>query len=202
MNSSPPDFQAFWALFRHRAMDLARSKSADDPVYDELLEKLQEVEPGLYLEFSAGQSPCELIVTADGNQELFPVARVAVGQAPRVDGWTIQALKPRLGIPKTVTWNRVTVRIDELVFETLQGDDSSLGLRIFVPGLEPADVDAAHNALLRALDHALGEERLAMSVQGTEVLPMPANFNPEAHIPLRDLEQFMDWRDRRRETGA
>jgi hypothetical protein len=64
-------------------MRLARVESADDPVYNELLDKLQEIEPGLCLEFSAGRSPCELIVSADGNQELFPVARVAVGRRER-----------------------------------------------------------------------------------------------------------------------
>lgn len=202
VKSSRSDFQAFWSLFRERATDLARAESADDAVYDELLEKLQEIEPGLYLEFSAGRPECELIVTADGDQELFPVARAAVAQAPRVDGWSVQALKPRLGMPVTAAWEGFGVKIDEVVFEPLQTDDSGLGLRLYVPRLEPADVQAARGALLKALDHALGEERFARSVRFTEVLPRPASFAPDAHIPLRDLEQFMDWRDRRREKGA
>lgn len=202
MQSSSPDFQAFWSLFRERAVHLARAESADDAVYDELLDKLQEIEPGLFVEFSASQAECELIITADGDQDLFPAARAAVAQAPRIDGWTIQALKPRLGMPATASWKGVTVEIDEVVFEPLQTDDSDQGLRIYVPALEQADVAAAHNALLRALDHALGEERFALGVQFTEVVPMPENFDPEAHIPLRDLERFMDWRDRRRERGA
>jgi len=202
VKSSPPDFQCFWSLFRERATHLARAESADDAVYDELLDKLQEIEPGLFVEFSASQPECQLIVTADGDRDLFPAARAAVAQAPRLEGWTIQALKPRLGMPATAAWEGVTVEIDEVVFEPLQAEDADRGLRMYVPGLEHADVDAAHNALLRALDHALGEERFALGVQFTEVLPMPANFDPEAHIPLRDLEQFMDWRDRRRERDA
>jgi hypothetical protein len=202
VKSSPPDFQGFWSLFRERAVRLARVESADDPVYNELLDKLQEIEPGLFIEFSASQPECELIITADGDRELFPAARTAVAQAPRLDCWTVQALKPRLGMPVTAAWEGVAVKIDEVVFEPLQADDSDQGLRMYVPGLQPADVDAAHNALLRALDHALGEERFALGVQFTEVLPMPANFDPKVHIPLRDLEQFMDWRDRRREREA
>lgn len=202
MKSSSPDFQGFWSLFRERAMQLARVESANAAVYDELLDRLQEVEPGLFIEFSASQPECELIITADGDRKLFPAARAAVAQAPRLDGWTVQALKPRLGMPATAAWEGVTVKIDEVVFEPLQADDSDQGLRMYVPGLEPADIGAAHNALLRALDHALGEERFALGVQFTEVLPMPADFDPEVHIPLRDLEQFMDWRDRRRERDA
>ena len=202
VKSSPADFQGFWSLFRQRATQLAGAESADDAVYDELLDKLHEIEPGLFIEFSAGRPECELIITADGDRKLFPAARAAVAQAPRLDGWTIQALKPRLGMPATAAWEGVTVKIDEVVFEPLQADDADQGLRIYVPALDQADVVAAHNALLRALDHALGEERFALGVQFTEVLPMPENFDPEAHIPLRDLERFMDWRDRRRERDA
>jgi hypothetical protein len=198
----PPNFQGFWSLFRERAMRLARVESADDAVYDELLDKLQEIEPGLFIEFSASQPECELIITADGDRELFPAARAAVAQAPRLEGWTVQALKPRLGMPATAAWERVTVKIDDVVFEPLHADDSDQGLRMYVSGLEPADVDAAHNALLRALDHASGEERFALGVQFTEVLPMLANFDREVHIPLCDLEQFMAWRDRRRERDT
>lgn len=202
MKSSSPDFQGFWSLFRERAMHLARVESADNAVYDELLEKLQEIEPGLFIEFSASQPECELIITADGDRALFAAARAAVAQAPRLDGWTIQALKPRLGMPATAAWEGVTVEIDKVVFEPLQADDSDQGLRIYVPGLAQADVDAVHRALLMALDHALGEERFALGIQFTEVLPMPAGFDPDAHIPLRDLEQFMDWRDRRRQRES
>jgi len=202
VNSSLPDFRSFWTFFRERAKHLARAKSADNVIYDELLEKLQQIEPGLFIEFSAGRPECELIITADGDRDLFPVARAAVAQAPRVDGWTIHALKPRLGMPATATWEGLTIDIDEIVFEPLQSDDSDQGLRIYVPGIEQADVDAAHNALLRALDHALGEERLALSIQFTEVVPISADFDPDLHIPLRDLERFMDWRDQRRKGNA
>jgi hypothetical protein len=94
------------------------------------------------------------------------------------------------------------IEIDEGVFEPLRADESDQGLRMYVQGLEQADVEAAHNALLRALDHALGEEWLALGVPFTEVLPMPAIFDSEAPIPLHGLERFMDWRDRRRERGA
>ena len=203
MTSSSPDFHDFWSAFRQCARRLARAESADEAVYDELLDKLQEIEPGLFIEFSGSEAGCELIITADGDRELFPVARAAVAQAPRVDGWTILALRPRLGMPSTAVWEGVEVDLDEVVFEPLGTADSSLGLRLWVPGLDPADAAAAHNALLRALDHTLGEARFAEGVDGgMEVLAMPADFDAAAQIPLRDLEAFMDWRERRRAVGA
>jgi hypothetical protein len=196
------DIRAFWSLFRLRANDLVGSKAADGGAYDELLGQLQEIDPGLYLELATDPSGCELIVTADGEEDLFPQARAVVAAAPQIEGWTIHALKPRLGLPEVTSWEDVTLRTDTMVFDPLERGGADLGLRIFVQGLDPKDADAAHNAVLRALDHALGEERFAASVQYTEVLPLPANATRDDYIALRDLEGFLEWRDRRRAGGT
>jgi hypothetical protein len=173
---SPDDeIRAFWSLFRATASELAASESADSAAYDLLLAGLQKVDAGLSLEFSApDRGASELIVTADGNQDLFPIARAVAAAAPEVAGWTIRALKPRLGLPETARWG------------------------VFVPGLDPEDADAAHNAVLRALDHALGEEMFAVRVYHTEVVPLPVDASTDDYITIRDLESFIEWRDRRR----
>lgn len=189
---------AFWSLFRERASELAAARSADSPIYDQLLAQLQKVDPGLYLEFCSDPHACELIVTADGNRELFPIVRTVVTAAPAIDGWSIRALKPKLGFPKITSWEGFTLRIDDIVFDPLELDGSDLGLRIYVPGIEGKDVEDAHNAVLRALDHGLGEERLAKAVQSTEVRPLPTGAAATDYIPLRDLEKFIEWRKRRR----
>lgn len=201
VTTSLPDFQPFWSLFRARADEIASIRSADEPVYDALLDQLQAIAPGLYLELSVGPGERELILTAEGQSKLFPVVRAAVAQAPRIEGWTILALKPRIEGMTTARWEGVAVEIDAVVFEPLDADDGELGIRMFVPGLDAGDVDAAHNALLRALDHLLGEERFALGVQFTQVLAAPEDFDPETHVPLRDLERFLDWRDKRRRNA-
>jgi len=189
---------AFWSLFRERANDLAVARSADSAVYEQLLGQLQKIDRGLYMEFCSDPGECELIVTADGNQALFTLARTVVAAAPAIDGWKIRALKPKLGCPETACWEGLTLRIDGIVFDPLDGNGSEdLGLRIFVPGIEAEDVENAHSAVLRALDHSLGEEYLAQSVQFTELRPLPADAATDDYIPLRDLEKFIEWRKRR-----
>ncbi len=174
MDGAFTEIAEFWNLFQQCAVDLAVCKSADSPVYDALLEKLQRIDPGLYLEFSAGPGACELIIRAEGNRALFSLVLEVVAAAPVIDGWTILALKPQLGCPKTTQWEGLTLLLADIVFDPLEEDGSSeLGLRLFVPGLEEKDIDDAHNALLRALDHILGEERFAEAVRFTEVLPLP-----------------------------
>ena len=74
---------------------------------------------------------------------------------------------------------------------------------MYVPGLPPERVEDAHNALLRALDHAPGERRFAESVRFTEVLPLPEGASGRDSIPLTELESYIETRrTRREESGA
>ena len=196
MNDAVP---AFWSLFQACALDLAVVNSADSVVYDRLLARLQEIDPALYLEFCAEPGACELIVTAEGERSLFPLVRSIVAEAPAVDGWTIRALKPKIGFPATTRWEALTLNIGDIVFEPLERKGSDeLGLRIFIPGIRATDTEDAHNAVLRAMDHGLGEERLADAVRFVEVRPLPADVNPSNLIPLSELDSYIEWRDRRR----
>jgi len=189
---------AFWRQFEIAAPNLAAISSADHPVYDEVLEHLHAVEPGLYFEFSNSDRLCELIITADGNADLFAAAREVVASAPVVEGWDIRALKPKLGFPERVQWEGVELDLTGLRFSSLERDGTDdLGLVIFVPGLAKKDIDATHNAILRLLDHGLGEERAAAAIQHTEVAPLPFGAPPDETIALVDLERFLDWRCRR-----
>ena len=124
----------FWDLFLECERRLAKAESADDPVYDELLERLHAVHPGLFLEFSSTPGARELIVTAEGDESLFPLVDTIVEAAPEVPGWTVHALRPRTGFPETSRWESVTVTTSDLVFDPLSREGSDdLGLRVFVP---------------------------------------------------------------------
>lgn len=185
----------FWRLFQRRCGALAQLSSADDPVYDELLEQLQRIDPGLFFEFSAEPDDCELIITAEGDRSLFDLVDALVAAAPETPGWRFHALKPKLGFPETAEWEGYEVDIDEVVFLPLSSDDpDELGLRLLVPGLSADDAENAHNALLRAIDHGLGEREFAEAIQHTEVAPLDAPA--DEHIPLVELESFISSRQK------
>jgi hypothetical protein len=183
----------FWQLFERRHAALAQIESADDPVYDELLEQLQQIDEGLFFEFSAEPGDCELIITAEGDSDLFDLVDSIVDAAPPTDGWTFIALKPKLGFPETVQWDGYTVNVAEVRFESLSDPETGeFGLRLLVPGLTDEHAEDAHNALLRALDHALGERAFAETIQFTDVSPLETAKGK--NIPLKDLKQFIEWR--------
>jgi hypothetical protein len=187
----------FWHLFATLSKQLADLTSADDPAYDQLLKQLHRVDPGLFLELATDPGHLELVVTADGNADLFELAEKVVQAAPPLDGWEFVALKPKMGFPETVSWEGVSINIEDVVFDPSTPEQSNeLVLRLLVPGITEQEVDSAHNALLRALDQALGEREFAANVQYTEVEPLlePA----DDYIPLLKLEEFLKWHNKKR----
>jgi hypothetical protein len=187
----------YWELFTELAPRLAELTTAEDPIYDRLQAQLHSVDPRLFIELSADSDERELVITADGNSDLFTLADAVVAAAPRLQGWSILALKPRLGFPESVTWEGVSIHIADVLFDPITPEDSDeLVLQLFVPGISEQEVDSAHNALLRALDHALGEREFAASVQYTEVIPL--NGSGEDYIPLLKLEEFLKWHNKQR----
>jgi hypothetical protein len=186
----------FWKLFQKRKSNLEVINSADHLLYDELLEQLQKINSGLYFEFSLNPEGCELIITADGDRSLFSLVEYIVSAAPNISGWTIFSLKPKIGFPVTTRWENVNVAIKDVVFEPLEREGSGdLGLRIYVPGISGEETEDIHNAILRALDHGLGERKFADSIQYTEVLPLPPNFSCDDFIPITDIERYIAWRN-------
>ena len=185
----------FWRVFQQHAGELAEISSADEPVYDLILDQLQQIHAELYFEFSSEPGEFELIITAEGNSSLFPLVDSIVASAPAIPGWSILSLKPKIGVPVVATWEGIAVTVADVAFEPMERSGSEdLGLRLFVPGLAPEYAEDAHNALLRVLDHALGEREFAESVQYTEVLPLPSDASAEDYIPLVEIENYINWR--------
>jgi hypothetical protein len=66
---------------------------------------------------------------------------------------------------------------------------------------ESGELQDAHNAILRAIDSGLGEERHATSIHHTEVLALPEGADTSELIALTKLDAFIEWRAKRREPG-
>jgi hypothetical protein len=93
MSQSP---SSFWTWFRGFA-DRLRHDHVPDAFQDELLSQLHRYDSRLYFLICTNTSPCELIITADGNRDAFSAADSLVAAAPDLDGWTFIAVKPPMG---------------------------------------------------------------------------------------------------------
>lgn len=199
MATSTPAIDAFWRAFASHAATLAQPDAADDPAYDLCLEPLKELHPSLFLEMCTHEGASELVVTSEGDRDAFPLVREIVARAPKVPGWSFTALKPKIGFPETTTWEGVEVTIADVLFEPLESDsDPRLGLRLYVPELDPDEAEETHNAILAAIDHGLGEEAFAELVGYTDLAEVVEGLDTSDFIPLVELEQYLEWRAKQR----
>jgi len=185
----------FWSTFGRNQAELAWIRSADDPVYDRILEALQDIDSGLYFEFSNNPGYNTLIITADGNKSLFATVDFIVARAPKMPGWTVFALRPAEGFPESARWENFCIKIENVYFNALERPDSGIDLYYMVPGLDEVNKDNCHRALLVATDHGIGEKRFAETVMGTELVPLPAGADISKYLPLVELEPFLNFRE-------
>jgi hypothetical protein len=183
----------FWRCFLDHRAEFAKAGSIDDPVCDVILDALQRVNPGLWFEFCTNPGVHEFIVSAEGKRALFPLVEEIVAKAPEMEEWKIFALKPKLGFPVWNIWEGHEVAIADVVFlPVFHQETRELGLQLFVDGLNEDNKDDAHNALLRAIDHGLGERRFADEVRATWVHPLSELPEGRLAVPLVELEAYLD----------
>jgi hypothetical protein len=144
-----------------------------------------EVEP-------AGESPWTFIVSADGNTELFDRVREACRSAPEsMDGWTVQAFRPRRDIEDTMEFEGRKLTMED-IWWSAKPDGGGAHLNLWVRGLTPTDLRMA-SAVLIFLDATVGEYDAA-----TKVLDIVWGDLPEEPAragkmsPLKELPAFLD----------
>ncbi len=97
----------FWSWFIRNEIELSNSRSADDPILDTLLAELQEIHSEFFFEIGTNFEPHELIITAEGKRNLFPVVDEFVAGAPRIPAWKFIALKPAQGFDFVTSYKGV-----------------------------------------------------------------------------------------------
>ena len=180
----------FWQWFANHLSEFNSLSNSDEPFWDLAVEQIKKVNERLLFELSeAGSATRELIVTAEGHVEAFPIAETLVSLAPRIEGWVFVALKPPIGFEFTTRYEGTLFEPRRMWFLPLNSPSQpqSLGLCVGIQGLASMDETSAHNAVLVILDTALGERSAALDIQYTEVSELPANPESLGYIELPEL---------------
>jgi hypothetical protein len=194
MTKQAPLIKIFWQAFSDHRHEFETLDSADDPTYLLLLEHLEALSPDLYFEFLSSSGANEFIITADGERSLFPLVEEIVAAAPASPDWTFFALKPEFGFPESTEWEGANIQISEVRCQLVDCPDTKeLGLRLAVPRFDRRNEDSLHNALLRAIDHGVGERRFAETIEFTELTDSSAVKGET--FPLADLAEHLPDRE-------
>jgi hypothetical protein len=190
---------AFWRWFRRFATKLTPGEPSDSAL-DELVHELHKVDSRLFFEISTNTAQKELIITASGNADVFPVVDALIAKAPKIDGWSFIALKPPMGFDFVHSNNRgLELNVKKLWFLPLQCKEDSevFGLRLAVPSsaavVRLQSVDTAYTIL----STALGERSYASDIGFVELADLPKDPAAEGYAELPILPFYIEARRRK-----
>jgi hypothetical protein len=200
MNDSHQAIDQFWCWFQSHRSDFDALTDTNAPFWDIAVGQLQRLDEHLWFELSQPNGDArEFIVTAEGHEEVFPLADAIVDRAPKIPGWQFLALKPPMGFDFQTTYEGISFDPRSMWFLPLDSRSrpQDLGLRVGVPNLTPAVKRQAQNAVLVILDTALGERAAALDIQFLEVSTLPESPDSQGYIELCELPKYIEWRKRK-----
>jgi hypothetical protein len=190
-------FESFWKWFQANRVEL---ESADPgEVAHSIQQALQSVDPRLGAEVSDDDDELEVIITASGDPEAFPIAKGMVNAGIAFPNWSFCALKYAQGFDFVVSIYGKEVDASQLWFEPLHSCQrpGELGLRLHVPG-PISNVDETVQALRLVLETGIGEEAAAR-ISHLDVADVPEC--KDGLLPIVELADYVAWHRKRHEQA-
>jgi hypothetical protein len=191
--SVPASHAAFWAWVSQHLDELKAIKTGQEPAAFQLKAQLAQVNPQLVYELGVKKQPFEVIISADGNQALFPLVKELVAAAPKLDGATAIAFRPRKPATTSIESEYGMLSGTDLSFEP-QGDEERPGLIalvVHVKGLTPANRDGYEKMAFTLIEAVVGEYDMETRIGGLAFVAATQSPAPGAK-PLADLPAFVD----------
>jgi hypothetical protein len=158
----------FWNYFEAEHANLVEEGSAENQIntineslYLELLDKLKEVHPDLCVEIGYQFSPRQLVISADGIDDVFEYVEMVDTHKPKTSsmlGWeVIKYRQHRDDIEEqTITIGEETIALSEVLFDLIIDDEAGIVVVMFIPGFDE-DNDAHEMLRWVILDNTIGE---------------------------------------------
>jgi hypothetical protein len=180
----------FWSWFEANRAALQATKP--DQAVDMIFPHVHAIDSRIGIEVTLDTPRPELVLTAYGNAELFPLVRQIAALAPRYLDWNIVALKPGRGFDFEIHFGDSSVNASQLPFEPLEAgaDPQLLGICVFLPMRKRSEEDWPYFARV-ILTSGIGDERVS-EIDHIEVGDL--ENAPVDPLRLAELEAFLDWR--------
>lgn len=188
----------FWKWFVKNQQRLRQFESDPDKYLKEFLEQARKVKPGLAIELEPPQNGIvHLIISANGNIELFDTVKEMTAKAPTLKGWKIFAFRQRIpfSLLKDMVMKAGNVQLDPQTMKFLPViENGLLNIIIYVPGITDESYNQVAYAGLLLLDNVLGEYDCVTKVHSYDFHELPADTgkNSSTLRPLTELPAFVD----------
>jgi hypothetical protein len=193
MRTQNEHIEDFWQWFkkeRHQYEIMPDSEYAER--LDVIIAHLNPVAEGLAVEVSKETHGIrELIISADGDKDKFPVVEAIVKGASAIPGWKAVAFRQKASEEFILTYQNLRLSPAEMSFQPIiEGD--SLDLIIYADSLNDKDRDDVVKYGLITLDNVLGEYAATIKVRSYDFQDKQDIRHGERVYKLSELPAFVD----------
>jgi hypothetical protein len=191
MNSRTEAIGLFWDWFQFHATQLRGIRSSQSAEYAEIERRLKKI-GDVYFEIGGGPETTylELVLTAHGNRDGFPLIDAIAAAAPRIEGWRICALKPPLLENLKIVFEGQTVESQHLWVKLASGTPSPGKPTLFICCEyfdEPSSTQAWAGGAWILVESYLGERAFASELGEIEFVKRPVDPADEGFLRVDEL---------------
>jgi hypothetical protein len=180
----------FWKWFVQHAVELRTDEDMQHAM-ERIGVELAKVDAGLIAEVAADGDARTLVISADGNPDLFPAVQRVYGSRPtKIDGWSVVAFRPRMKPGEegfVLKFGDRELAARDLKFVATPAG-KKLDIAVFVPGYTTREETGPVAYLL--LDHVVGEYDMETKIGVIDFASI--DEAPGAARPLNELASAVD----------
>jgi hypothetical protein len=180
---------AFWTWFVQHAAELEK-----EPDIQKCMERISDetakIDPGLIGEVALEGKTRQLVLTADGKRELFPLVKATFDARPaHIEGWSVIAFRPRDNRTQGMTIEIGGQKVDaKLVKFEAAPSGHKLDVVVYIPHFTTMEEMGTIGFLL--LDHTVGEYDMETKIGGVDFMSL--DKAPRTAKPLTELPAQVD----------
>ncbi len=162
-----------------------------EKIFDELSNKLKEVNPDLVFEFSPKRANGirELTISADGIREAFPAVESLIKKSPELKNWKFNAFRQRTrGNDFEIQYGDLKIGYSDIYFKSKK-DNGKLNIQLNIRDFNGKA--QTQNAIYILLDNLLGEYDVETKIGGIDWVKLDEN-NKENLKPFIELRDAID----------
>lgn len=156
------------------------------------MEQLHQIGEGLSIELSNETNGIrELVISAEGDMDKFPLVKEVVAKAPAIVGWKIIAFRQPAAEDFTLEYENVQLTPSELYFVPVV-ENNFLDILIFGKGFKNYDFETLAHYGLIMLDNVMGEYNSVMKVRHYDFVDLEEVADPSQLRPLPEINAFLE----------
>ncbi|MEW5822104.1 MAG: hypothetical protein AB1782_18060 [Cyanobacteriota bacterium] len=184
--------EKFWNWIIENKERLENLKSEPLQLMQEISPALKKYNKSITLEVGCNKNnKIDLIISADGVKDFFPIVEKLTSVAPELDNWNIIAFRPRRTLENKINLSGIDFDPCEIKLK-VNCSDNAFDIDIYHPDLTETNFALIASGCFILLDIALGEYNVAKKVRYIDFKKLPEKYDNLELIAFTGLAEAFD----------